>query len=149
MDLFEFLSQEAEKDLQNSVRLPEPQLLYEGSRLAIPHPKTGPLRLCSSPSFQQDAMVMPTPSCAASFPMPQPQHLSPSCHSCGICVFLSPQSTPSWDGFHAFICHGDLSWNTGVQPTSYLQSAADETASCLQTIAEEPDLCDKSLALAI
>ncbi|MED6282578.1 hypothetical protein CHARACLAT_033615 [Characodon lateralis] len=42
MDLFTFLSWEAEKSLRRSTLVP--QSAYDGSRLAIPVPGTGPLR---------------------------------------------------------------------------------------------------------
>ncbi|MEQ2311148.1 hypothetical protein AMECASPLE_016622 [Ameca splendens] len=44
MDLFTFLSREAEKSLRRSAGLSVPQSAYDGSRLAIPCPGTGPLR---------------------------------------------------------------------------------------------------------
>ncbi|KAK5601186.1 hypothetical protein CRENBAI_002984 [Crenichthys baileyi] len=49
MDLFTFLSREAEKTLRCSAGLSLPQSAYDGSRLAIPCPRTGPLRRRSSP----------------------------------------------------------------------------------------------------
>ncbi|KAK5609935.1 hypothetical protein CRENBAI_007740 [Crenichthys baileyi] len=49
MDLFTFLSREAEKTLRRSAGLSVPQSAYDGSRLAIPCPGTGPLRRRSSP----------------------------------------------------------------------------------------------------
>ncbi|KAK5615509.1 hypothetical protein CRENBAI_026429 [Crenichthys baileyi] len=49
MDLFTFLSREAEKKLRCSAGLSVPQSAYDGSRLAIPCPGTGPLHRCSSP----------------------------------------------------------------------------------------------------
>ncbi|MEQ2222113.1 hypothetical protein ILYODFUR_022544 [Ilyodon furcidens] len=48
MDLFTFLSQEAEKTLRRSAGLSVPQSACDGSRLAIPCPGTGPLRRRSS-----------------------------------------------------------------------------------------------------
>ncbi|MEQ2311842.1 hypothetical protein AMECASPLE_024669 [Ameca splendens] len=41
MDLFTFLSREAEKSLRRSAGLSVPQSAYDGSRLAIPCPGTG------------------------------------------------------------------------------------------------------------
>ncbi|KAK5599473.1 hypothetical protein CRENBAI_020784 [Crenichthys baileyi] len=49
MDLFTFLSREVEKTLRRSAGLSVPQSAYDGSRLVIPCPGTGPLRRCSSP----------------------------------------------------------------------------------------------------
>ncbi|MEQ2308338.1 hypothetical protein AMECASPLE_027295 [Ameca splendens] len=51
VDLFTFLSREAEKTLRRSAGLSVPQSAYDGSRLAIPCPETGPLscRLSSPP----------------------------------------------------------------------------------------------------
>ncbi|KAK5617012.1 hypothetical protein CRENBAI_016491 [Crenichthys baileyi] len=48
MDLFTFLSREAEKTLRRSAGL-SVQSAYDGSKLAIPCPGTGPLRRCSPP----------------------------------------------------------------------------------------------------
>ncbi|MEQ2301788.1 hypothetical protein AMECASPLE_039770 [Ameca splendens] len=50
MDLFTFLSREAEKSLRRSAGLSVPQSAYDGSRLAIPVPGTGPLRRRSPPA---------------------------------------------------------------------------------------------------
>ncbi|KAK5621583.1 hypothetical protein CRENBAI_000323 [Crenichthys baileyi] len=50
MDLFTFLSREAEKTLHRSAGLSVPQSAYDGSRLAIPCPGTGPLRRRSPPA---------------------------------------------------------------------------------------------------
>ncbi|KAK5614967.1 hypothetical protein CRENBAI_008218 [Crenichthys baileyi] len=50
VDLFTFLSREAEKTLRRSAGLSVPQLAYDGSRLAIPCPGTGPLRRRSLPA---------------------------------------------------------------------------------------------------
>ncbi|MEQ2315975.1 hypothetical protein AMECASPLE_027921 [Ameca splendens] len=44
MDLFTFLSQEAEKSLRRSAGLSVPQSAYDGSRLVSPVPGTGPLQ---------------------------------------------------------------------------------------------------------
>ncbi|MEQ2289367.1 hypothetical protein AMECASPLE_032257 [Ameca splendens] len=44
MDFFTFLSREVEKSLRRSAGLSVPQSAYDGSRLAIPCPGTGPLR---------------------------------------------------------------------------------------------------------
>ncbi|MEQ2299586.1 hypothetical protein AMECASPLE_016709 [Ameca splendens] len=44
IDLLTFLSREAEKSLRRSEGLSVPQSAYDGSRLAIPVPGTGPLR---------------------------------------------------------------------------------------------------------
>ncbi|KAK5613756.1 hypothetical protein CRENBAI_016648 [Crenichthys baileyi] len=49
IDLFTFLSREPEKTLHRSAGLSVPQSAYDGSRLAIPCPGTGPLRRRSSP----------------------------------------------------------------------------------------------------
>ncbi|KAK5615779.1 hypothetical protein CRENBAI_022308 [Crenichthys baileyi] len=49
MDLFTFLSREAEKTLRRSAGLSVPQSAYDGSRLAIPCPGTRPLRRRSPP----------------------------------------------------------------------------------------------------
>ncbi|KAK5624199.1 hypothetical protein CRENBAI_000017 [Crenichthys baileyi] len=49
MDLFTFLSREAEKTLRRSAGLSVPQSAYDGSRLAIPCQGTGPLHRRSSP----------------------------------------------------------------------------------------------------
>ncbi|MEQ2301783.1 hypothetical protein AMECASPLE_039738, partial [Ameca splendens] len=43
IDLFTFLSREAQKTLCRSAGLSVPQWAYDGSRLAIPCPETGPL----------------------------------------------------------------------------------------------------------
>ncbi|MEQ2242342.1 hypothetical protein ILYODFUR_034948 [Ilyodon furcidens] len=48
IDLFSYLSLEAEKTLQRSAGLPLPQSAYDGSRLVIPCPGTGPLSCRSS-----------------------------------------------------------------------------------------------------
>ncbi|KAK5600775.1 hypothetical protein CRENBAI_010318 [Crenichthys baileyi] len=50
MDLFTFLSREAEKTLRRNAGLSVPQSAYNGSRLAIPCPGTGPLRRRSPPA---------------------------------------------------------------------------------------------------
>ncbi|KAK5618430.1 hypothetical protein CRENBAI_018464 [Crenichthys baileyi] len=50
VDLFTFLSQEAEKTLRRSAGLSVPQSAFDGSRLAIPCPGTGPLRRRSLPA---------------------------------------------------------------------------------------------------
>ncbi|KAK5600390.1 hypothetical protein CRENBAI_025274 [Crenichthys baileyi] len=50
MDLFTFLSREAEKTLRRSAELSVPQSAYDESRLAIPCPGTGPLRRRSPPA---------------------------------------------------------------------------------------------------
>ncbi|KAK5604067.1 hypothetical protein CRENBAI_023718 [Crenichthys baileyi] len=50
MDLFTFLSREAEKTLRRSAGLSVPQSAYDGSRLAIPCPGPGPLRRRSPPA---------------------------------------------------------------------------------------------------
>ncbi|KAK5613342.1 hypothetical protein CRENBAI_023516 [Crenichthys baileyi] len=61
VDLFTFLSQEAKKTLRRSAGLSVPQSAFEGSRLAIPCPGTGPLRCCSfSPPLH--TTVKPSPS---------------------------------------------------------------------------------------
>ncbi|KAK5604734.1 hypothetical protein CRENBAI_011444 [Crenichthys baileyi] len=49
IDLFTFLSREAEHTLRRSAGLSVRQSAYDGSRLAIPCLGTGPLRRCSSP----------------------------------------------------------------------------------------------------
>ncbi|KAK5615099.1 hypothetical protein CRENBAI_005696 [Crenichthys baileyi] len=51
MDLFTFLSREAEKTLRRSPGLSVAQSAYHGSRLAIPCPGTGPLRRHSPPAL--------------------------------------------------------------------------------------------------
>ncbi|MEQ2280785.1 hypothetical protein AMECASPLE_023523 [Ameca splendens] len=61
VDLFTFLSREAEKTLRHSAGLSVPQSALEGSRLAIPCPGTGPLRRCSS-SPPLHTAVKPSPS---------------------------------------------------------------------------------------
>ncbi|MEQ2221385.1 hypothetical protein ILYODFUR_015375, partial [Ilyodon furcidens] len=43
MDLFTFLSREAENTLRHSAGLSVPQSAYDGSRLTIPCPGTGPI----------------------------------------------------------------------------------------------------------
>ncbi|KAK5603618.1 hypothetical protein CRENBAI_003524 [Crenichthys baileyi] len=58
VDLFTFLSREAEKTLRRSAGLSVPQSAYDGSRLAIPCPGTGPLRRCSLPA----PLAAPSPS---------------------------------------------------------------------------------------
>ncbi|KAK5610092.1 hypothetical protein CRENBAI_011967, partial [Crenichthys baileyi] len=50
VDLFTFLSREAEKTLRRSAGLSVPQSAHDGSRLAIPCPGTGPLRRHSPPA---------------------------------------------------------------------------------------------------
>ncbi|KAK5603057.1 hypothetical protein CRENBAI_009824 [Crenichthys baileyi] len=50
VDLFTFLSREAEKTLRRSAGLSVQQSAYDGSRLAIPCPGTGPLRRRSLPA---------------------------------------------------------------------------------------------------
>ncbi|MED6250382.1 hypothetical protein ATANTOWER_032171 [Ataeniobius toweri] len=60
MDLFTFLSREAEKSLRRSAGLSVPQSAFYGSRLAIPCPGTGPLRRRSSPPLH--TAVKPSPS---------------------------------------------------------------------------------------
>ncbi|XP_047239040.1 uncharacterized protein LOC124878901 [Girardinichthys multiradiatus] len=49
MDLLTFQSREVEKSLRRSAGLSVPQSAYDGSRLAIPVPGTGPLRRRSPP----------------------------------------------------------------------------------------------------
>ncbi|KAK5617545.1 hypothetical protein CRENBAI_004235 [Crenichthys baileyi] len=65
VDLFTFLSQEAEKTLRRSAGLSVPQSAYDGSRLAIPCPGTGPLRRRSLPAplaAHSGPAVKPSPS---------------------------------------------------------------------------------------
>ncbi|KAK5619009.1 hypothetical protein CRENBAI_004084 [Crenichthys baileyi] len=57
VDLFTFLSREAERTLRRSAGLSVPQSAYDGSGLAIPCPGTGPLRRRSLPAPL--AMVAP------------------------------------------------------------------------------------------
>ncbi|KAK5602242.1 hypothetical protein CRENBAI_015062 [Crenichthys baileyi] len=75
MDLFTFLSREAEKTLRRSAGLSVPQSAYDGSRLPIPCPGTGPLRRRSSPplhtavkpssSFRRKKCRRGAPSCVS------------------------------------------------------------------------------------
>ncbi|MED6250474.1 hypothetical protein ATANTOWER_018228, partial [Ataeniobius toweri] len=60
MDIFTFLSREAEKTLRRSAGLSVPQSAFYGSRLAIPCPGTIPLRRHSSPPLH--SAVRPTSS---------------------------------------------------------------------------------------
>ncbi|KAK5601517.1 hypothetical protein CRENBAI_024907 [Crenichthys baileyi] len=61
MDLFTFLSREAEQTLRRSAGLSVPQSTYDGSRLAIPCPGTGPLH-CPSSSPPLHTAVKPKSS---------------------------------------------------------------------------------------
>ncbi|KAK5600588.1 hypothetical protein CRENBAI_010394 [Crenichthys baileyi] len=80
MNLFTFLSREAEKTLRRSAGLSVPQSAYDGSRLAIPCPGTGPLRhrsppaplaahsgpaVKSSPSSRRKKRLRGAPSCVS------------------------------------------------------------------------------------
>ncbi|KAK5609919.1 hypothetical protein CRENBAI_013564 [Crenichthys baileyi] len=80
VDLFTFLSREAEKTLRRSAGLSVPQSAYDGSRLAIPCPGTGVLRrrslpaplaahsgpaVKSSPSSRRKKRRRGAPSCSA------------------------------------------------------------------------------------
>ncbi|KAK5600597.1 hypothetical protein CRENBAI_010403 [Crenichthys baileyi] len=76
VDLFTFLSREAEKTLRRSAGLSVPKSAYDGSRLATPCPGTGPLRRRSSSPPIHTAMK-PSPSsflwlAAASSPASSP-----------------------------------------------------------------------------
>ncbi|KAK5603508.1 hypothetical protein CRENBAI_005997 [Crenichthys baileyi] len=65
MDLFTSLSREAERTLCRSAGLSVPQSAYDGSRLAIPCPGTGPLRRRSPPAplaAHSGPAVKPSPS---------------------------------------------------------------------------------------
>ncbi|KAK5621650.1 hypothetical protein CRENBAI_023915 [Crenichthys baileyi] len=65
VDLFTFLSREAEKTLRRSAGLSVPQLTYYGSRLAIPCLGTGPFRRRSLPAplaAHSSPAVKPSPS---------------------------------------------------------------------------------------
>ncbi|MEQ2305279.1 hypothetical protein AMECASPLE_036110 [Ameca splendens] len=65
VDLFTFLSWEAEKSLRRSAGLSVPQSAYGGFRLAIPCPGTGPLRRRSPPAplaAHSGLAVKPSPS---------------------------------------------------------------------------------------
>ncbi|KAK5600968.1 hypothetical protein CRENBAI_006082 [Crenichthys baileyi] len=75
MDLFTFLSREAEKTLRRSAGLSGPQSAYDGSRLAIPCPGTGPLRRRSSPPLH--TTVKPSSSSRRK----KRRHGAPSCVS--------------------------------------------------------------------
>ncbi|KAK5615559.1 hypothetical protein CRENBAI_025504 [Crenichthys baileyi] len=55
MDIFAFLSREAERMLRRSAGLSVPQSVFCGSRLAIPCPGTGPLRRRSTPPLHSAA----------------------------------------------------------------------------------------------
>ncbi|KAK5600128.1 hypothetical protein CRENBAI_008242 [Crenichthys baileyi] len=65
VDLFTFLSRDAEKTLRHSAGLSVPQSAYYGSRLAIPCPGTGPLRHRPLPAHlaaHSSPAVKPSPS---------------------------------------------------------------------------------------
>ncbi|KAK5606114.1 hypothetical protein CRENBAI_000300 [Crenichthys baileyi] len=65
VDLFAFLSREAERTLRHSAGLSVPQSAYDGSGLAIPCPGTGPLRRRSLPApmaAHSGPAVKPSPS---------------------------------------------------------------------------------------
>ncbi|KAK5606999.1 hypothetical protein CRENBAI_010841 [Crenichthys baileyi] len=65
VDLFTFLSREAERTLRRSAGLSVPQSAYDGSGLAIPCPGTGPLRRRSLPAplaAHSGPAVKPSPS---------------------------------------------------------------------------------------
>ncbi|KAK5619713.1 hypothetical protein CRENBAI_008584 [Crenichthys baileyi] len=74
VDLFTFLSWEAEKTLRRSAGLSVPQSAYDGSRLAIPCPGTGPLRRRSLAAHSGPA-VKPSPSTRRK----KPRRGAPSC----------------------------------------------------------------------
>ncbi|KAK5602708.1 hypothetical protein CRENBAI_003687 [Crenichthys baileyi] len=78
VDLFTFLSREAEKTLRRSAGLSVPQSAYYGSRLASPCPGTGPLRRCSLPAplgAHSGPAVKPSPSSRRK----KPRRGAPSC----------------------------------------------------------------------
>ncbi|KAK5619619.1 hypothetical protein CRENBAI_011136 [Crenichthys baileyi] len=82
MDLFTFLSWEAEKTLRRLAGLSVPQSAYDGSRLAIPCPGTGPLRRRSPPAplaAHQGLAAKPT----SSFRHKKRRRGAPSCVSAG------------------------------------------------------------------
>ncbi|KAK5613442.1 hypothetical protein CRENBAI_021631 [Crenichthys baileyi] len=65
VDLFAFLSREAERTLRRSAGLSVPQSAYDGSGLAIPCPGTGPFRRRSMPAplaAHSGPAVKPSPS---------------------------------------------------------------------------------------
>ncbi|KAK5601650.1 hypothetical protein CRENBAI_022692 [Crenichthys baileyi] len=78
VDLFTFLSREAEKTLRHSAGLSVPQSAFDGSRLAIPCPGTDPLRRCSS-SPPLHTAVKPSPSSRRK----KRRRGAPSCGSAG------------------------------------------------------------------
>ncbi|KAK5610388.1 hypothetical protein CRENBAI_005402 [Crenichthys baileyi] len=82
MDLFTFLSREAEKTLRSSAGLSVLRSAYDGSRLAIPCPGTGPLRRRSPPAplaAQSGPAVKSLPSSRRK----KCQRGAPSCVSAG------------------------------------------------------------------
>ncbi|KAK5611590.1 hypothetical protein CRENBAI_014681 [Crenichthys baileyi] len=75
VDLFTFLSREAEKTPRRSAGLSVPQSAFDGSRLEIPCPGTGPLRRRSacSPACSQQVVSLPADvRAAASKPASSP-----------------------------------------------------------------------------
>ncbi|KAK5616708.1 hypothetical protein CRENBAI_025910 [Crenichthys baileyi] len=82
VDLFTFLSREAEKTLRHSAGLSVPQSAFDGSRLAIPCPGTGPLHRRSPPAplaAHQGPAAKPT----SSFCRKKRRRGAPSCVSAG------------------------------------------------------------------
>ncbi|MEQ2299549.1 hypothetical protein AMECASPLE_016323 [Ameca splendens] len=89
MDLFTFLSREAEKSLRRSAGLSVPQSAYDGSRLAIPCLGTGPLRRRSplAPlAVHFGPAVKPSPSSRRQ----KHRRGAPSCSSAGEEVVSQP-----------------------------------------------------------
>ncbi|KAK5602087.1 hypothetical protein CRENBAI_016724, partial [Crenichthys baileyi] len=79
MDIFTFLSREAEKTLRRSAGLSVPQSAFDGSRLVIPCPGTGPLRRRSS-SPPLHLAVRPTSSSRRK----KRRRGAPTCFSAGV-----------------------------------------------------------------
>ncbi|KAK5605157.1 hypothetical protein CRENBAI_023302 [Crenichthys baileyi] len=82
MDLFTFLSREAEKTLRRNAGLSVPQPAYDGSRLAIPCPGTGPLRH-RSPRASLAAHSGPAVKSSPSSRRKKRRRGAPSCGSAG------------------------------------------------------------------
>ncbi|MEQ2283493.1 hypothetical protein AMECASPLE_011920, partial [Ameca splendens] len=89
MDLFTFLSREAEKSLRRSAGLSVPQSAYDGSRLAIPCPGTGPLRR-RSPHAPLAAHFGPAVKPSPSSRRKKRRRGAPSCGSAGEEVVSQP-----------------------------------------------------------
>ncbi|KAK5602930.1 hypothetical protein CRENBAI_019541 [Crenichthys baileyi] len=119
LDLFTYLSREAVKTLHHSVGLLVPQSAYDGSRLAIPCPGTGPLsRFSSSPPLHQAAKL------TSSSRRKTRQHGATSCSSASKEEFpMSVAATAGLRGAVAVQPTPGLRSAAAVKPTSGLQSA--------------------------